>query len=273
MVAKSDREPPNVTVGLIGYGRFGKLAAKFIATKTNLLVYDKRRTVLPTSRRLDSLSRQVTPSRSAAIKHASLREVASQPVVILAVPVSALQETLHAVKPFLSDSKTFPSLVIDVCAVKAKPVQWMKRILPKNVEILATHPLFGPDSAKNSLKKHRIYMSPVRISDGRLRQVTDILDAAELVVERISPDAHDKIIAETLFLTQFVGRLLGGAGLRRRGNSTTSYADLMKIVKIADNDTRELFEDMVKYNPYAKGVLRKLLKAQQRILKNTHAAD
>ncbi len=244
-----------LTIGIIGYGRFGQLAAKFISTKTNVLVYDKRRS---------SVS-----SRSSSIKKTSLREVAAQTVIILAVPVSALQETLHSIKPFLKNN----SLVIDVCAVKAKPVQWMKRILPKNVEILATHPLFGPDSAKNSLKGHRIYLSPVRISKARLRGVYEILESAGLVVERISPDAHDKIIAETLFLTQYVGRLLGGAGLGRRGNSTTSYADLMKIVKIADNDTRELFEDMVKYNRHAQGVLRKLLKAQQRILKNTDAAD
>ncbi len=253
MAANNPSSKP--TIGIIGYGRFGQLAAKFISRKTNVLVYDKRRTPVP--------------SRSSSIKKASLREVAAQPVIILAVPVSALQETLHAVKPFLKNN----SLVIDVCAVKSKPVQWMKRILPKNVEILATHPLFGPDSAKNSLNGHRIYLCPISISKPRLRQVNTILEGAELIVERISPDAHDKIIAETLFLTQYVGRSLGGAGLGRRGNSTTSYADLMKIVKIADNDTRELFEDMVKYNRYAKGVLRKLLKAQQRILKNTHAAD
>ncbi len=245
---------PKLTVGLVGYGRFGQLAAKFIASKTNVLVHDRRKTL--------------TPSGSSSIKHASLRDVASQPVIILSVPVSALQETLRAIKPFLSNSKTVPTLVIDVCAVKAKPVQWMKKILPKNIEILATHPLFGPDSAKNSLKGHRIYLSPVRISEPRLREVTDILGDAGLIVEQISPDMHDKIIAETLFLTQYVGRLLGGAGLGRRGTSTTSYAELMKIVKIADNDTRELFEDMVKYNPYAKAVLRKLLNAQQRILKD-----
>ncbi len=240
------------TIGLIGYGRFGQLAAKFISSKANVLVYDKRRTVVS----------------SPSIQQASLRDVAAQPIVILAVPVSALQSTLRAIKPFLSNSKVNPNLVIDVCAVKSKPAQWMKNILPGNVEILATHPLFGPDSAGKSLKGHRIYLCPIRISKPRLRRAKGFLEDAGLIVEQISPREHDKIIAETLFLTQYVGRLIGEAGLRRQGNSTTSHANLMKIVKIADNDTRELFEDMVKYNPSAQSVLRKLLKAQQRILKN-----
>ena len=155
---------------------------------------------------------------------------------------------------------------MDVCAVKVKPVEWMKKNLPKGVSILGTHPLFGPDSAHASIKGHRLCICPIRIHKERLRHVIRQLKLAGLVVRVISPKEHDKMIAETLFLSQYVGRLVAKAGLARHAFSTKSYADLMKIVEIADNDTRELFRDMLTYNPYAKQVLKRLLRAEKRVL-------
>ena len=142
----------------------------------------------------------------------------------------------------------------------------MKKILPKGVSILGTHPLFGPDSAHASIKSHRVCICPVRIDKERLRHVNRHVEAAGLIVKAISPDEHDKMIAETLFLTQYIGRLVGRAGLRRYAYSTNSYRDLMNVVEIADKDTRELFRDMVIYNPYAKQVLRRLLRAETKVL-------
>ena len=42
------------------------------------------------------------------------------------------------------------AVIVDVCSVKEYPVQWMRELLPANVSILATHPMFGPDSAADS---------------------------------------------------------------------------------------------------------------------------
>ncbi|MEK7250912.1 MAG: prephenate dehydrogenase/arogenate dehydrogenase family protein [Bacteroidota bacterium] len=237
-----------MTVGIIGYGRFGKLSAKLIARRANVLVYDK------------NLRPKQFPSRR--IRNATLQKASSQSIVILAVPVSSLQQALRSIVPYLQPSP----LVLDVCAVKVKPVEWMKTILPKDVSILGTHPLFGPDSAHASIKGHRVFICPVRIQRELLRHVIRQLKAAGLVVNTISPEEHDKMIAETLFLTQYIGRLVGKAGLRRHAFSTKSYTDLMKIIKIADNDTRELFQDMLLYNPHAKQVLKRLLRAETNVL-------
>jgi prephenate dehydrogenase len=238
-----------VTVGIIGYGRFGKLVGKFIARRVKVRVYDPR---IPPRKLL-----------SRRIWSASLQEAASQSIVILAVPISALQQTLHSIAPFLRSS----ALIIDVCSVKVRPIRWMKRILPKEVRILGTHPLFGPDSAPGSIKGHRIFICPVRISEEELRHVIRQLRQEKLVVTVISPDEHDRIMAETLFLTQYVGRLLRKTGLRGHEVSTKSYDELMRIVRIADNDSRELFRDMLLHNRYAQHTLKHLMRAQERVLK------
>jgi prephenate dehydrogenase len=243
-----------VTVGLIGYGRFGAFAAAHLARQANVLVFDKKKRY------------GAFPSRR--MRAAPLSVVAASDVVVLAVPISALRETLQGIVPFLRSA----ALVVDVCSVKALPVRWMREILPSSVRILATHPLFGPDTAGDSLRGHHVVLSPVRVPQALLRKIVARMRAAGLHCTTMTPAAHDTFIAETLVLAQFVGRVVARTPVRRYPFSTRSYSYLMKLAQIADNDTRELFQDMVKFNPYAMPVLRKFLRAQTGILRELRIA-
>ena len=142
----------------------------------------------------------------------------------------------------------------------------MIELLPSDVHFLGTHPLFGPDSADRLLKGHRVALCPVRIPGSLLNKVTAVLKDEGLVPKVMTADRHDRMMAQSLFLTQFVGRVISRSALQRHDFSTSSYADLMKIVETADNDTRELFRDMFRYNTYAIGVLEKLISAVPRVL-------
>jgi prephenate dehydrogenase len=224
---------PGLTVGLVGFGRFGSLAAKFIAKEAKVLIYDKRKKIGPVSRR--------------RIRWGPLSEVAAQEVVILAVPVSALRDTLRSISPFLRRN----SLVLDVCAVKTKPAQWMRAILPAHVTLLGTHPLFGPSSVKRSVRGQRIVLCPIRISDRLLRSVTQVFTSRGLEVIRMAPKAHDKMISETLHMTQLIGRMVGRAGLQRWARSTPMYDSLVGLADVAKEDTLGMFIDLWKFNPYA----------------------
>jgi len=229
-----------MTVGLIGYGRFGRFAARLLVQRCSVVVYDKKRS----SVRI--LSRK--------IKRVPLAEVAAQPVVILAVPISQLWDTLRSIAPLLRRG----ALVMDVCAVKVKPVEWMKRLLPKHVSILGTHPLFGPDRARKSVRGLRVVLCPVHMSRGRLSQIRVLAKRSGLLVDVMTPWEHDKRAAETVFLTQYIGRLVGRVSLRRSRNGTASYERLMDLVRVAMGDSPGVFVDMFRYNPYARRVARSL---------------
>jgi prephenate dehydrogenase len=219
-----------VTIGLIGYGRFGKFAARRLASRTRLVVHDTRYT---TGHRRGDRFRMV-----------SLDEAAGQEVVILAVPVSALRPVLRDIRPHLRPG----ALVVDVSAVKEGPVRWMKAILPKGIEILGTHPLFGPDSAARSVRGKTVVLCPVRLSRARLRAVERMLSGVGIRTLRLSPKEHDRLMAETIFLTQFLGRLVVGSALRRRSAVTGNYGQLLELVETVRHDTRGLFIDMVAYS-------------------------
>jgi prephenate dehydrogenase len=229
-----------MTVGMIGYGRFGRLAASWIAREADVFVYDS--------------AGGIAPQSGDRIFPVSLEVAARQEVVILAVPVSLLKGVLREIRTLVAPG----SLIIDVCAVKTQPVQWMKRLLPLTAEILGTHPLFGPDSVENSLEGHRIVLCPVRGKPETWNAAVKLLRSYGLVVEIMEPDAHDRMMAETVFLTQCIGRWVDAAGLGDSDSGTVHYKRLRGIVQVARNDSFELLCDMWQYNRHARRVARRL---------------
>jgi prephenate dehydrogenase len=141
---------------------------------------------------------------------------------------------------------------MDVCSVKVLPVRWMRETLPEHVEILATHPMFGPDSARYSLAGHKLVLCPERIDIMRLSNIKAWMESRELFVIETSPDEHDKQIAVSLAMTHFIGRSLSAFGAQPLNIDTEGYKRLLHILGVVENDTWQLFEDMHHYNPYAK---------------------
>jgi prephenate dehydrogenase len=217
------------------------------ARELDVVIYDR------TARRRSNSSR--------SIHHDSLERTASQPVVILAVPVSALKDVVKSIAGFIQKD----ALVLDVCAVKELPVRWMKSLLPRRVSIIGTHPLFGPDTIGSSLSGHRIVLTPVRVKKQRLGRLVSALRKRGLHVVLMKPAEHDRMIAHTLLVTQFVGRLVGNAKLPHWKNSTRTYEKLRALVEVAERDSEQLLADMCRYNPHAKEVMNTLLRSHLRL--------
>ena len=57
------------------------------------------------------------------------------------------------------------TLFVDVLSVKEFPRQVMRRMLPAEVDILCTHPMFGPDSGKGSWAGLNFMYEIVRVGD------------------------------------------------------------------------------------------------------------
>ncbi len=221
-------------IGIIGFGRFGELTARYLSTDFSVVVYtrsDKEKVI-----------------RACGARPVSLETACGQPIVVLCMPISAMQESLRQVAPLLREG----ALVVDVCSVKVYPVQWMRELLPETVSILPTHPMFGPDSAAKSLKGRKIVLCPERIDGGQYEKIRAWLEGRGLVVIEATAQEHDEKIAVSLSLTHFIGRSLSAFGARELDIDTEGYRRLMHILGVVSHDTWQLFEDMHIYNPYAK---------------------
>ena len=115
-------------VGIIGYGRFGSLLAELLAVDFDLVIYDEL-----------NLSNSVS---SKGYEWGDLPTVMEQDTLFLAVPISHTRGLLQSI----ADRCNPGQLIIDVGSVKSMIRDWMLDILPETVEVLNTHPMFGPDS-------------------------------------------------------------------------------------------------------------------------------
>jgi prephenate dehydrogenase len=242
-------------IGILGFGRFGKLMAQNLASDFEVRVWD------PAAAASDVLSVGARP--------ADLPAVGRSEVVVLAVPISGMQAALEQVRPHLGAGR----LVVDVCSVKERPIRWMQDVLPENVEVLGTHPMFGPDSAADSLQGRKIVLCRVRVEAERYEKVRRYLASKGLEVIETSAAGHDRQIGVSLALTHFIGRALAGMGAKPQDIDTEGYRRLLRILEVVENDTWQLFEDMNRFNPHAETARRAFREALEGIEQRLKASS
>lgn len=133
--------------------------------------------------------------------------LAACPVIILAVPVAAMDSALKAIAPHAPAG----GLIADLASLKAAPLAQMLALAPG--QVLGLHPLFGPGA--ESLAGQTVFACP-----GRPGPLVDWLLAwlasqgARLTF--IKPQRHDELMALVQSLRQML--LFGlGAALREQG--------------------------------------------------------
>ena len=85
------------------------------------------------------------------------------------------------------------TVVLDVCSVKLLPCEWMLEGLPDNIDIIATHPMFGPDSYGSGLNSDlQIMLYSLRsISNNSSYKLwCEFFISKKLNILEITPDEH-----------------------------------------------------------------------------------
>jgi prephenate dehydrogenase len=210
----------------------------------------------------------IDPTKTRGLAEASsLEETLSCQVVIVCVPISRLRSVCSRMAPHLSSGQ----LVLDTCSVKARPVEWMIQSLPNHVEILGTHPLFGPDSGKDGIAGLRIALCPVRIAPAKYRYVCDFLRSLELVILEVTPEEHDRQIALSQAIFHLIAQAMGRLGWGVKPISTPGPESFFRLVRTVQRDTDQLFLDIERENPYAAEVRRRFIQEILKIDENLRA--
>lgn len=234
-----------VNLGLIGFGKFGQFAARHLRNHVHLFVWDLRD--------------QRKKAASLGLTWGTLEEAASCQAVLLCVPISEMPITLAEVVPYLRRG----ALLMDVCSVKMAPIEWMMAATPLEVEVLGTHPLFGPDSARSGIARMTVVLCPGRTE--RVDAVQRLLEKMGLHVVVTSPEDHDRQMAHAQALTHFVARGLAEVGMTDLGLATPTFKELLHVVETLSNDSLKLFNDMHTFNPFAAPARAELLEALRKL--------
>jgi prephenate dehydrogenase len=234
-------------IGIIGFGAFGQLAAKHLAGSAEVVV---------TSRTDKSAA-----AKAIGCRQVSVKDACNSDAVLICVPISSMKEILEEIGPLVKPG----TLVMDSCSVKVKPCKLMASMLPKDVEVLGTHPLFGPQSAANGLHGLQVVLCPVRIGKARMEKVKGLLNLAGLDAVVLSPEEHDREMARTQAITHFVCKGLAAVPKPRHGLRLKSHEALMKALANVKDDSERLFLDLQSQNPFAQGERKRFLSALAKI--------
>jgi prephenate dehydrogenase len=232
-------------IGVYGLGRFGTFWAAELSRRHTVKVYSRtKRTDLP-----------------AGLTWVEEDELLGLPVIILCVSISSMEPVLSKISGRLRPG----SLVMDTCSVKVYPALKMTELLPRQVNILATHPMFGPDSGGGGIHGLPIVLCPVRIAENLLAVWREAFQAMGLTVIHMDPHEHDREAAYTQGITHYVGRVLADLGLTESRIGTLGYKKILEVMEQTCNDPWQLFLDLQRYNPYTREMRRKLHQSLERI--------
>lgn len=240
----------NTKIAVIGFGRFGQLLVHILLTNSQAKI------ILVENRRIKFSHKNLSVGTADKIKDAD--------VIIPCIPISNFENLIKQISSLVKKN----AIIIDVCSVKILPVKIMKTFLPKSVQIIATHPMFGPDSFKinKSLKGLKLVIWNISAKEENYFQVKKFFSSLGLKIVELSPKDHDKFMAFSLAYSYFIGKIGQRLNIKKTPIDTYDFELLLEHVSIIKADSEQLFLDMQTKNPFAKKMLTKVNKTHNNLL-------
>lgn len=206
--------------------------------------------------------------------HEMILEVEESDIVLVSVLIEKTEEVIRMVAPHMHPG----SLIMDVTSIKSGPVKAMKTYAPKGVEVLGTHPMFGPTMP--SLSGQTIIFTPVEGKCGKWLPVIQSLfesDGAHIGI--LEAEEHDEMMAVVQALTHFTYIGIGAAlkaldfdVLRSRQFMSPVYEIMIDFVGRILDQNPELYASIQK-NPKAAAVRQTYVAECMRLCEKADAGD
>lgn len=128
----------------------------------------------------------------------NIEAIQNAQIIIFSVPIEHMVKTIEEVAPYAPEG----SLLMDVASIKTETSQALEKYAPSNVEILPSHPMFGPRVP--TLKRQIIVLTPIENRSTKwLPRVKDFLNRTDCEVVMTTPPEHDKYMSIVQGLTHF----------------------------------------------------------------------
>jgi len=220
------------TVGIVGFGRFGRSLCELMAESgLDVRAFDPHAPV---------------PGPIAAASLGAL--VRASQVVVLAVPVPALEAVIAEASAILTERQ----LVLDVASVKVKPAGLFDRYLADRVPWAATHPLFGPASLARRERPLRVVVCTNSRHPGAVDAATRLYTRLGCQVRLQEAEAHDREMARTHALGFLIAKAFIDLGIGSEPESVPpSFRGIAATIESVREDAGHLFTAILSDNPFA----------------------
>ncbi|MFZ2470705.1 MAG: prephenate dehydrogenase/arogenate dehydrogenase family protein [Methanothrix sp.] len=203
-----------------------------------------------------------------------MAEVEKSDIVLVSVLIEKTVEIIREVAPHMHPG----SLIMDVTSIKSGPVRAMKTYAPKGVEVLGTHPMFGPTMP--ALRGQTIILTPVEGKTVKwLSIMQSLFESDGAHVEILDAEEHDEIMAVVQALTHFAYIGIGAAlrtldfdVQRSRRFMSPVYETMIDFVGRILDQNPELYASIQK-NPKAAVVRQTFVAECMRLSEKADAGD
>lgn len=244
----------NKTIGVIGFGNFGKVICKYLFPKNKIVVYSNR------------IDYEELPTN--CIKAGSLEELVKKAKIIIpAVPIKKFEDVLKQISSTITENQ----ILMEVCSVMEYPVEVMKKYLPENLKMIATHPMFGPNSIqknKGSLKEFKIVLSNISLDKNLYDFFKNYFLNLNLNVIELSPEEHDEYSAKSQFFALLIGQVAQDLDLKKTQIDTPGANAVFDSLSFMGKD-KEIIEDMITYNKYCAKIHKEIIAVLEGLKKNS----
>jgi len=131
-------------------------------------------------------------------------EIPKNDIIIVSVPINVTEETIKEIAPKMKPG----SLLMDFTSIKVGPVEAMKKFALPYVEILGTHPMFGPSI--RTIRGQTVILVPV---EGRSEKwfavIRELFEKSGAHVEITTAEEHDRLVSVVQGLTHFAYITIG----------------------------------------------------------------
>ncbi|XP_062229791.1 arogenate dehydrogenase 2, chloroplastic-like [Phragmites australis] len=241
---------PRLKIAVVGFGNYGQFLARTLVAQGH--------TVLAHSRSDHSAAAAALGARFFPDPH-DLCECHPD-VVLLATSILSAEAVVRSLPVHRLRRDT---LFADVFSVKEFPKNLLLGALPEELDIICTHPMFGPESARDGWAGLPFVFDKVRVGDCPVRRARaeaflGVFEREGCRMVEMSCAEHDAHAAETQFLTHTVGRTLALLELQPTPISTKGYETLLRLVDNTCSDSFDLYNGLFMYNKNATELLNRL---------------
>jgi len=237
-------EEKSLQIGIIGFGTFGQYLARRFSKQHKVRCTDQ----------LD----KSTDARKIGVDYFANYDMArflkDIDVLVIAVPMVEFENVVLS----LPGESLRGKLVVEVCPLSSYPKSILLRHLDQDVDIISSHPMFGPgvhdDPYSTATWDGRPFVyEKVRVADlRRCEAFLDIFGQARCQMVEMTAEQHDKSTADAEFVTHLTGRLLDHQLLPPTPVTSKEYAALCDLADMTSSDSFDLFYGMFKFNDRAK---------------------
>ena len=168
--------------------------------------------------------------------------VAGADVVLLAVPMLAMRETLEAIAPALAPH----AIVTDAGSVKGRFIEDARAVLGSLARVVPGHPIAGREKSGMAAADaalyagRRVLLTPLPETEAEaVETVATLWRAAGAEVECLAPERHDRVLAATSHLPHVVAfALVDALRARQEAEEIFRYAagGFRDFTRIASSD-------------------------------------